>query len=236
MPKRLEQCLMLIQEYEGFSDVAYFCPAGRLTIGFGFTEGVKLGDTIIREQANVRLERMATELAYRIEALCAPRIPNDNQLSGMVSLVWNIGEGAFAKSTVLRLFKAGDDAGAARAFGLWTKATVNGKKVDLPGLVRRRAAESALFLKPFDTTPEPMPQAIEPEKPLTASKTAIAGGVGAAMVGAQQAIAQVEPVWNGLHALGIRPELVLAIVGVIALGAAVLVVYERIQKRRQGVA
>ena len=43
---------------------------------------------------------------------------------------------------MLRLHKAGDWKGAARAFGLWNKQA--GKV--LPGLVRRRAMEAAMYL------------------------------------------------------------------------------------------
>lgn len=242
-------CLALIKEFEGLGDgdktkpglQPYRDVAGILTIAWGSTgPHVKEGMTITEAEAEKLLSRDVARIATAVDDACV-RTPNENQRAAMVAFTYNVGAAAFRKSTVLRAFNAYDDAAAARAFGLWCKATINGKKVDVPGLVRRRAAEAALYLKPVPTaSPAPaapvMTRAVEPEKPLTASKTAIAGGVGAAMVGAQQAIAQVEPVWNGLHALGIRPELVLAIVGVIALGAAVLVVYERIQKRRQGVA
>jgi lysozyme len=59
----------------------------------------------------------------------------------MVSLAFNVGIGAFLRSSVLRLHLAGDHRRAAEAFGLWNKA---GGKI-LPGLVRRRTAEANLY-------------------------------------------------------------------------------------------
>jgi lysozyme len=52
------------------------------------------------------------------------------------------------ESTLLRLLNQRDYAGAADQFGRWVYATVNGVKTELPGLVKRRAAERALFLTP----------------------------------------------------------------------------------------
>ena len=69
---------------------------------------------------------------------------NENEWGAFLSLAYNIGPGAFAKSSALRKFNAGDKAGAANAILLWNKA---GGKV-LKGLVRRRVAERDLFLTP----------------------------------------------------------------------------------------
>jgi lysozyme len=66
----------------------------------------------------------------------------ENQFSAMVSLCYNIGPGAFAKSSVVKHTNAGDTAKAASSFLLWNKA--GGK--ELPGLTRRREAEKKLFL------------------------------------------------------------------------------------------
>jgi GH24 family phage-related lysozyme (muramidase) len=67
---------------------------------------------------------------------------NANQFSACVSLAYNIGLGAFATSTVAKRHKLGQYAGAANAFLLWNKG---GGKV-LPGLVKRREDERALYL------------------------------------------------------------------------------------------
>jgi lysozyme len=69
--------------------------------------------------------------------------PTENQFAAMVSLCYNIGPGNFAKSTVCKAFNAGKIGESADAFRRWNKA---GGKI-LNGLVRRREAERALFLK-----------------------------------------------------------------------------------------
>ena len=68
-----------------------------------------------------------------------------SQFDALVSLVFNIGQGNYATSTLRKKLHAQDYEGAAAEFGKWVYATVNGDKVKLPGLVTRRAAERALF-------------------------------------------------------------------------------------------
>jgi lysozyme len=79
---------------------------------------------------------------------------NENQFSALVSFVFNCGVGALKGSTALKRIKAGDMEGGAQALTWWNKATVNGRKKVLPGLVRRREAEKQLFLdKVFNSNP-----------------------------------------------------------------------------------
>jgi lysozyme len=91
-----------------------------------------------------------------VERLCTLK-PNQNQFDAMVSLVYNIGEGGFAKSSVLKAHNAGDFQGAAKAFLLWNKARVAGELQVVKGLSDRRAREAALYLEPITT-----PQLTEP--------------------------------------------------------------------------
>lgn len=134
--------LALIKQFEGLRLQAYRCPADVPTIGYGSTGShVRMGMTITEAEA----ERLLMEDLERFEKAVADAAPSstDNQFSAMISLAFNIGIGAFQKSTVLRKHKAGDHKGAADAFSMWVKA--GGRT--LPGLVRRRAAESALYRK-----------------------------------------------------------------------------------------
>lgn len=132
--------LALIKEFEGLELKAYLCPAKVWTIGYGSTgPHVKPGMVITEAQADALLQKDLD----RFEAAVADDAPqaSQNQFDAMVCLAFNIGIGAFEKSSVLRLHRAGDHRGAAEAFGKWIYA---GGKV-LTGLQRRRAREADLY-------------------------------------------------------------------------------------------
>lgn len=131
----------IIMQYEGCRLEAYDCPAGVCTIGYGHTGDVKPGDKITHHQAEVILEFDLQKFEAEVSRL-APKA-NGNQFSAMVSLAFNIGVAAFSKSTLLKEFNAGRLLNAANEFERWNKA---GGKI-LPGLVKRRAAEKALFIQ-----------------------------------------------------------------------------------------
>ncbi len=100
------------------------------------------GLRITQAEADERLQRrLAREfLPGVLKALTCTA--TQAQLDAMVDLAYNIGVGAFQSSTLVRLFNAGDQAGAAEQFPRWNKS---GGKV-LLGLRRRRAADRARFL------------------------------------------------------------------------------------------
>ncbi len=133
--------LALIREFEGFVDHAYLDPVGILTIGYGFTLGVRRGDKMTRREADQRLRE---ELgAYEAGVILATGgNATQHEFDALVSLAWNIGINGMQNSTAVRLHNQGDKAGAAEAFKLWNKA---GGKV-LNGLVRRRNAEAEYYL------------------------------------------------------------------------------------------
>lgn len=132
--------LDLIKQFEGLYLKAYRCPAGVPTIGYGHTAGVAMGQTITQQQADDYLRRDVRQFERAVERLVSVPL-TQGQFDALVSFAFNLGEGALAQSTLLRLLNAGDYAGAAAQFDRWNKA---GGRV-LPGLVRRRAAERALF-------------------------------------------------------------------------------------------
>jgi len=131
----------IVKEAEGLSLSAYRCPAGVLTIGYGHTEGVRERDRITLHQAEVLLEYDLSEAEAAVTKL-APKATGP-QFSACVSLAFNIGIGRFEKSTLLKELNAGRIQNAAAEFMKWTHAA--GKV--MPGLVKRRAAERALFLE-----------------------------------------------------------------------------------------
>lgn len=132
--------LDLIKQFEGLYLNAYRCPAGVPTIGYGHTAGVAMGQTITQQQADDYLRRDVRQFERAVARLVTVPL-TQGQFDALVSFAFNLGEGALAQSTLLRLLNAGDHAGAAAQFDRWNKA--DGRV--LPGLVRRRAAERALF-------------------------------------------------------------------------------------------
>lgn len=135
-----ENGLALIRRAEGLRLRAYRCPAGVATIGFGATRGVKMGQVITAEVAEQMLRDDVARFDDELAGLL--KVPvTQGQWDALSSFVYNLGSGNLAGSTLLRKLNSGDSAGAAREFDRWVKA--DGKT--LPGLVRRRAAERALF-------------------------------------------------------------------------------------------
>jgi len=134
----------IIKYCEGLRLTSYVCPAGKPTIGWGHTYGVKLGRTISEAEAEVLLDHDYQQAEDDVLELV--NVPlTDNQLGALTSFVFNLGQGNFSKSTLLRKINANDFAGAADEFDKWIYATVNGVKTKLNGLVVRRKLERSLF-------------------------------------------------------------------------------------------
>lgn len=129
--------LVSIALHESYREDAYLPTRDdRPTIGFGTTDGVKLGDRTTPERALVRLLADASKFERAVKR-CAPVVMHMHEFSAFVSLTYNIGEGAFCGSTLARKLKVGDYAGACREILRWDKQA--GKV--LPGLTKRRQAE-----------------------------------------------------------------------------------------------
>ena len=136
--------LELIQSFEGLRLAAYRCPAGVWTIGHGHTgPDVHPRQTITAAEAVALLRGDLDRFEAGVAKALGDAPTTDHQFSAMVSLAFNIGLGAFGKSTVLRQHRAGNAKLAAAAFLMWVRA---GGRV-LPGLLRRRQAERALYLR-----------------------------------------------------------------------------------------
>lgn len=141
--------LNLIKQYEGCKLTAYQDIVGIYTIGFGTTAAAGLGIepangmTITQERAEDLLRQGVEKFATTVDAMITAKV-NANEFGACVSLAYNIGPNAFAKSTVLRELNAGHKDKAAAAFRMWNKA---GGAV-IKGLVNRREAEIKLFLTP----------------------------------------------------------------------------------------
>ena len=138
--------LELIKDFEGFSSSAYLDVVNIPTIGWGNTfyangTKVKLGDQISKTDALKLLEVVANrDFADKIFPSIKVKV-TQSQFDAMVSLAYNIGAGAFLKSTLLKKVNAKDFTGAGEEFLRWNKA--NGKEV--LGLTKRREREKQLF-------------------------------------------------------------------------------------------
>ena len=138
--------LSIIKKYEGLKLEAYICPAGVPTIGYGSTfypdgRRVKLGDKITIQEAESILVHDIKRFEKEVRNSIKIEITN-NQLSALISFVYNVGASAFRKSTLLKKVNANPtDLTIHNEFMRWTRA---GGKV-LPGLVKRRAEESKLY-------------------------------------------------------------------------------------------
>ncbi|HYK35209.1 lysozyme [Alloacidobacterium sp.] len=133
--------LALTKQFEGCRLTAYQDQVGVWTIGYGHTgKDVVSGLTITQDQADALLARdIAGSSAY--VNLVVTMALQQNQFDALVDFVFNLGRTAFGNSTMLKYLNAGNFAGAAGQFVLWDHA---GGQV-VPGLLRRRQAEAAMF-------------------------------------------------------------------------------------------
>ncbi|OYQ31428.1 hypothetical protein CHU95_19955 [Niveispirillum lacus] len=264
----------ILRRFEGWHDGdkrtphsdPVLCPTGYVTVGWGRVlidpqtgQQLKGKAGLARAKelwpqgfSRAECEQMLREDMQRfmsgvIDLLAQP--VTAQQLAAMTSLAYNVGLGkkGFAGSSVLRLHNAGDTAGAGRAFGMWTKGTIDGKRQDLPGLVRRRSYEAALYL----LTPASAPVAEGDDQaggmtesaamptvaPLTASRTVI-GSATAAVATTASVVADtqdaLQPVQAALWSIGVdAPTLKMVLAG-LAIAGALLALYARWSDRRQG--
>lgn len=134
--------LDLIKKYEGTKQVAYLDAVGVPTVCTGSTRNVFIGMRATLGECEQRLKEDATYAGNAIKRLVKVKLTQE-QYDALVSLTFNIGEGNFAKSTLLARLNAGQCYAAGLQFNRWVYA--GGKK--LRGLEKRREAESALFLR-----------------------------------------------------------------------------------------
>ena len=148
----------LIKSYEGCRLEAYYCPSGVLTIGYGHTGDVYPGQVITQAEADALFDQDIVGYVNSVRAYEDQL--NQNQFDALVSFCYNCGAGALADVMV-----SGDIVGTMRLY-------VHGGGQVLPGLVRRREEEIALFNTPVDgNAPTPVESpitapGIQPEPPI----------------------------------------------------------------------
>jgi lysozyme len=158
----------LMHKYEGFRSRPYLCPAHIWTIGYGhvlYQEQIRLPvvrvegkeTPMIRKEMPLKPEdsrvwtKTEIDELFRADVATFERgvlrlvpgvVGRQGSFDALVSISYNFGLGNLQRSTIRMRANRGDWEGAAAAFRVWTKG---GGKV-LPGLVKRREAEIALFL------------------------------------------------------------------------------------------
>ena len=197
----------LLKKFEGCKLTAYRCPAGICTIGYGHTASAgapppRDGMTITQKQADDILSRDLTQYETAVHNMVQQPL-NQHQFDVLVDFAYNAGIGNLKSSTLLKKVNAAQFNDVPAELMKWTKG---GGKV-LPGLVRRRQAESAWWssgeLEPASsaveaptndeheqrTDPDPVPvrTMADSKQGNAALVTAGLGGLGAAKEIAAQA-------------------------------------------------
>ncbi len=139
----------LIKQFEGYRRQAAQLPDGRWTIGYGHTLTARDGAEVCETDAEALLVYDLISVQHAVnENTLAPI--GQNQFDALTCFAFNIGTDNFRRSQVLKRLNSGAAVQAACAMELWRKADFEGERIVIDALVRRRAAEKALFLMPDD--------------------------------------------------------------------------------------
>lgn len=137
-----QEGLNVIKKYEGFRPEVYKCPAGKPTIGYGHLVLKNEKFTrLTKEQAEKLLIKDVSIAEKIIDKYVKRKNITQGQYDALCSFAYNIGEGNFRGSNLLKKVNSGKYNEAANEFDKW----VYGGKKKLPGLVERRAIEKKLF-------------------------------------------------------------------------------------------
>ena len=138
-----------IKSLEGFSPTPYECRSGGRTIGYGSTSPALLARGYVTEaEATGELRRACDRIAARLRsAMGLGSVLKPNEETAVVSFIYNVGWGAFARSTLCaRIKRAERGATVAAEFGRWKYVTNrSGRKEVSAGLVKRRRREASMF-------------------------------------------------------------------------------------------
>ena len=138
--------LDVIKAFEGFRARSEALPNGRWIIGYGHMRRARKGIRISETEAEAILREYDLPPVERYVMRCVLAPMSQNEFDALVSLAFNIGPKAFASSDVVAGINGGNRLEAAESFDLWRRAKIGGRVQIVDALVRRRAAEKALFL------------------------------------------------------------------------------------------
>jgi lysozyme len=138
-------CCTVLVGFEGMRTTTYRDVLGIPTVCVGETKGIRMGMTFTKTQCEAMLlKRLVEDFAPAMER-CVSRPMGDDFYAAALSLSYNIGSGGFCKSSVARLYNAGERRASCEAFLLYDKGGKPPRVI--AGLAKRRQAERALCLK-----------------------------------------------------------------------------------------
>lgn len=154
-----DKAIEMIKHHEGVRQLPYRCPAFLWTVGVGHVidpNHIKVpleqrkqlaipegwDRKLTMEEVNAILKKDLESFVRGVLRLCPASVNNQGHLDALTSFSFNVGLGNLQKSTIRMKYNREDYEGAAEGFMDWTKA--GGR--ELPGLVKRRKDERALFL------------------------------------------------------------------------------------------
>lgn len=133
----------LVEHFEGCKLTAYQDIAGVWTIGYGTTH--YLNGTRVKEGDTCTLDNAKALLYNGIRTASIPPM-EQSQYDACLDFIYNAGQGAFNSSSLKMGIEMNADADSiTEYFCMWDKAHVNGKLVEVKGLLRRRKCEAYLF-------------------------------------------------------------------------------------------
>ena len=145
--KASTRCLVMIKHHEGVRYRPYKCPAGLWTIGVGHLIGdgktlpPEWNRTLSKDEVDQILAADLRRFERGVLRLC-PVPLTQGQFDALVSFAFNLGLGGLQRSSVRMCTNRMDNDGAVRGLMKYIKG---GGKV-LPGLVKRRKDEAALYM------------------------------------------------------------------------------------------
>lgn len=131
----------IVSQFEGYHPEAYRDPIGIPTICYGHTGDVEMGQTLSRAECKALLAEDLGEAYDAVDRHVDIALP-ETRRAALASFIYNVGEGAFARSTLVERLNDGDMRAACNELMRWVYA--DGRKLD--GLVKRRATERELCL------------------------------------------------------------------------------------------
>jgi len=164
-----ETGLALIAAFEGFRAESLPLSDGRWTVGYGSSHTANGTVSVTEPEAKALLKRDLEPIADLLNDSSFSPL-NQNQFDALSSLAFNIGINAFRSSDVFEHIRRGEPIAAAMAMDNWCTANLESRPLVVDVLVRRRAAEKALFLSlPAGAVAAPSPLLVPVSKTQSAS-------------------------------------------------------------------